>query len=62
MKKSKGKDKAEFIFEHGKWTYTIERIVSKSRYGKASYVFLEISSEGNPPSTWKMEDFTPSYP
>jgi hypothetical protein len=25
-------------------------------------VFLEISSEGNPSSTWKMEDFTPSNP
>lgn len=58
-KKSLRNDKIELVFVHGKWTYSIERILSKGKYGKTSYVFLEVASEGNPPSTWKMEDLTP---
>ncbi|MEW2922118.1 MULTISPECIES: hypothetical protein [Flavobacteriaceae] len=52
------KDKTEFVFPCGEWTYTVERIVSQGKFA-STHIFLEVASSDNQRSTWKMEDMTP---
>ncbi|MDC6386300.1 hypothetical protein SAMN04487891_108138 [Flagellimonas taeanensis] len=48
-------DKAEYVFQDGDLTYSLERIVSKGDHA-TTHIFLEVSDRDNQKSTWKMEE------
>ena len=54
VEKDPNGDKAEYIFTHGEWTYSLEQIVTKDNPTE-SHIFLEVEDQAHKKSTWKME-------